>query len=50
VKIPVWILSTFLTAALLLQGWTLNEIVNLKMSVAAIQSQLTHTVLAKNEH
>ena len=40
-KVPVFILSAALGAAILLQGWTLNEIVNLKADVAAIKAQLT---------
>lgn len=39
-KIPVVIVSIFLTGILALEGWTLNEVVKLKTDVAAIKSKL----------
>ena len=40
-NIPLPILCIFLTAWLGLQSWTLVEIVNLKATVAGIQSRVT---------
>jgi hypothetical protein len=39
-KIPVFILSAFLVAALASQGWLINEVVNLKVAISGIQAAL----------
>ena len=52
-KIPIFILTIFLTASLMLEGWTLNEIVNLKVEIAAIKVQLqinNPTIAQNHEH
>lgn len=48
-KIPVFILSAALGVAILLEGWTLNEIINLKVEVSAIKAQFNqnHHTAAK---
>ena len=49
-KIPIWILTVVAGAFLTLQGWTLNEVVNLNADVAAIKAVLKPTTIASNEH
>jgi len=39
-KFPVWFVTAALAALLALQGWTLIEIVNLKVQVAVMQGYL----------
>lgn len=49
-KIPVFILSACVGVAILLEGWTLTEIINLKLAVAEIKTQLhLETKIAKYE-
>ena len=46
-KIPAWLASLVFGAVLTLQGWTLTEIVNLKVAVAALNQQVNQTHIAK---
>ena len=46
-KIPVFILSAALGLAILLEGWTLTQIIDLKVAVAAINTQLNQRPIAK---
>lgn len=39
-KIPTWLASILVTAIVGLQCWTLNEIVSLKISVAALSERV----------
>lgn len=39
-KIPVWICSLLLAAAIGVEGWCLHEIISLKVSVAEIRAQV----------
>ncbi len=49
-RVPVFVLSALIGVAILLEGWTLNEIVNLKVEVSAIKTQLNQNHIAKNEY
>ena len=46
-KIPVFILSAALGLAILLEGWTLTQIIDLKVAVAAIKTQLNQRQIAQ---
>jgi len=46
-KIPIFILSAALGVAILLEGWTLTQIIDLKVAVAAINTQLNQQHASK---
>jgi len=39
-KIPIWLLTIFVTAAVAFQGWIAQQVVELRADVAAIKSVL----------
>jgi len=42
-KIPPFIISSFLVAWLASQGWLISEVINLKVEVSAIKQHITPT-------
>jgi hypothetical protein len=45
-KIPVWICSLLLASAITVSGWTLHEVIALKVAVAEVKVSLVQMRLA----